>query len=63
MLSYLDAGTGSVLLAALAGGAAGFAVLGRLMWHRFLGVFSKKHRVMADEASAELVGDVADDDA
>lgn len=63
MLSYLDAGTGSVLLAALAGGAAGFAVLGRLMWHRFLGVFSKKHRVMADEASAELVGDAADDDA
>ena len=62
MLSYLDAGTGSVLLAALAGGAAGFAVLGRLMWHRFLGVFSKKHRVMAEEASSELVGESTDED-
>ena len=48
MYAYLDAGTGSVLLAAFAGGAAGIAVLGRVYWHRFLGIFSKKHRAAAD---------------
>ena len=63
MYAYLDAGTGSVLLAAFAGGAAGIAVLGRVYWHRFLGIFSKKHRAAADAAAAELVGDPAGDDA
>lgn len=62
MFAYLDAGTGSVLLAAFAGGAAGITVLGRVYWHRFLGIFSKKHREAAAEATAELVGDRAGDD-
>jgi hypothetical protein len=56
MLSYLDAGTGSMLLAAFAGGAAGIAVLVRLDWHRFLGIFSKKHRAEAEDAFGDLMG-------
>jgi hypothetical protein len=57
MLSYLDPGTGSMIAAALAGGAAGFVVLMKLYWHRLLGVFSKKHRAEADATRAQLVGD------
>jgi hypothetical protein len=57
VLAYLDAGTGSILVAALAGGIAGIAVLLKLFWHRILGVFSSKHRAAADAARAELVDD------
>ena len=60
MLSYLDPGTGSMIAAAFAGGAAGIGVLLRMYGHRVLGVFSKKHRVRAEEAQAELVGSDAD---
>jgi hypothetical protein len=56
MHAYLDAGTGSMLMAAFAGGAAGIAVLGRLYWHRLLGVFSKKHRAQAVETFDDLMG-------
>jgi hypothetical protein len=55
MLCYLDPGTGGMIAAALAGGVAGFMVLVKMYWHRFLGVFSKKHRAQADEAKAQLV--------
>ncbi len=55
MLSYLDPGTGSMIMAAFAGGFAGLFVLIKMYWHRFLGMFSKKHRVQADEARAALV--------
>ena len=57
MFSYLDPGTGSMIVAAFAGGAAGFGVLVRMYGHRIAGVFSKKHRLQADEARAQLVGD------
>lgn len=56
MLSYLDPGTGSMIAAAFAGGAAGVGVLFRMYGHRLLGVFSKKHRHQAAAAQAELVG-------
>lgn len=46
-----------MILAAVAGGFAGFVVLMKMYWHRVLGVFSKKHRAEADAARAELVGD------
>jgi len=62
MLSYLDA-AGSMVAAAIAGGAAGVAVFFKMYWHRFLGVFSKRHRAKADEARAQLVPDEADADA
>jgi hypothetical protein len=61
MLSYLDPGTGSMIAAALAGGVAGMVVFFRLYWHRFLGIFSKKHRAEADAARAQLVGDQSAD--
>ena len=56
MVAYLDAGTGSMLMAAFAGGAAGIGVLFRLYGHRILGVFSKKHREQAVEAFDDLMG-------
>jgi hypothetical protein len=34
-VAYLDAGSGSLLLQALAGGVAGVAVVGKLYWRRF----------------------------
>ena len=59
MFGYLDAGSGSVIVAALAGGLAGIAVLMKLYWHRILGVVSPKHRREAAAARAKLVGDDA----
>lgn len=59
MFSYLDAGTGSMIVAALSGGVAGIAVLLKMYGHRILGVFSKRHRRRADDAKAELLGDSA----
>ena len=56
MLSYLDAGSGTMIVAARAGGAAGVGVLCRLYSNRFLGLFSKKRRAEADRAREELVG-------
>lgn len=61
MLSYLDAGTGSMLMAAFAGGAAGIGVLLRLYGHRILGVFSKKHRQQAEETFGDLMGKTPSD--
>lgn len=56
VFAYLDAGTMSVLGLALAGGVAGVAVVVRLYWHKFLGIFSKKHRRMAEMAEGDLLG-------
>jgi hypothetical protein len=56
VIAYLDAGSGSMLLAAIAGGLAGITVLVRLYWNRFLGMFSKKRRAAAAAAQAELMG-------
>ena len=35
MLAYIDPGSGSLLLQALAGGVASAAVVGKLYWRRF----------------------------
>jgi hypothetical protein len=56
MLAYLDAGTGQMIVAALAGGAAGVGVLLRMYGNRFLGVFSKKRRRLAELAQGDLLG-------
>jgi hypothetical protein len=56
MLSYLDASTGSMVMAAVAGGAAGIGVLLRMYGHRVMGVFSKKHKAHAEESFNELMG-------
>jgi hypothetical protein len=57
VLAYLDANSGSMIAAALAGGGAGVIVLFRMYGYRILGVFSKRYRTKADEQQAELVGD------
>lgn len=57
MLSYLDANTGSMIAAALAGGGAGIAVLVKMYGYRFLGLFSKKYREKAAAERTELVAD------
>ena len=36
VLAYLDPGSGSMLLQALAGGTAAVAVIGKLWWRRLL---------------------------
>ena len=61
MLSYLDASTGSMLMAAFAGGAAGIGVLVRMYGHRILGVFSKKHKAQAEESFDDLMGKAPSD--
>lgn len=37
--SYLDPGTGSMMIQVLLGGVAGVAVLAKVFWHRLSGVF------------------------
>jgi hypothetical protein len=61
MLAYLDAGSVSVVLAAIAGGVAGVAVFFKMFWHRILGVVSPKHREKAKQARAELAAKKADE--
>lgn len=56
VFAYLDAGTASIVMAALAGGLAGVAVLFKMYYHKFLGIFSKKHRQTAEQAEADLLG-------
>lgn len=60
MLGYLDTATGSLILTALAGGAAGIAVLFRMYGHRFLGIFSKKHRDQAEASFEDLMSEQPD---
>ena len=60
VLSYLDAGTGSMLAAALAGGVAGIGVLMRMYGNRVLGVVSRKRRAKAAAARAQLTGSAQD---
>jgi hypothetical protein len=51
-LAYLDANSGSMIAAAVAGGLAGIAVVVKLWWRRLTGVFSPKHRAAARAEAA-----------
>lgn len=42
VVGYLDAGTGSMIMQALAGGIAGVAVVGKLYWRRLKRVFERR---------------------
>jgi hypothetical protein len=42
VVGYLDAGTGSMIMQALAGGIAGVAVVGKLYWRRLKRVFARR---------------------
>ncbi|NYT92517.1 hypothetical protein [Salinispora sp. H7-4] len=41
-LAYLDAGSGSLIVQAVVGGAAGVAVAGKLYWRRLVDRFRKQ---------------------
>ena len=61
MYAYLEPATGSMMGAAQVAGGAGLVVLVRMYWHRFIGLFSKKHRAQADELAEQLIGEHQDD--
>jgi hypothetical protein len=42
VVGYLDAGSGSMIMQALAGGLAGMAVVGKLYWSRIKRVFVRR---------------------
>ena len=42
VVGYLDAGTGSLIMQALAGGVAGIAVVGKLYWRRIKRVLVRR---------------------
>ena len=49
-LAYLDAGTGSMVLQLILGGAAALAVTVRLWWHRLLHLLHIRRRSPATES-------------
>jgi hypothetical protein len=51
-MGYLDAGSGSMIASAIAAGGAGIAVLVKVGFRRFTGLFSPKRRREAAEARA-----------
>jgi hypothetical protein len=50
-LHYIDPGSGSLLLQALAGGVAGVAVMGKLYWARLLRLLRVRRDEPADPTS------------
>jgi hypothetical protein len=42
VVGYLDPGSGSMIMQALAGGLAGVAVFGKLYWRRIKRVFARR---------------------
>ena len=49
MFTYLDAATGSMIASAIAGGAAGLSVAGKMGMRRLKGRFSKSDGAQLDE--------------
>ena len=52
-VAYLDANSGSMIAAAVAGGLAGIAVVFKLWWRRLTSLFLPKRRAAARAAKAE----------
>jgi hypothetical protein len=69
VFGYLDAGSGSMIVGAVAAGAAGVAVAAKVGWRRVTGVFSKKGDDLEspastpDEVSADAAVESAADEA
>lgn len=52
--SYLDPGTGSMILQVVLGGIAGVAILGKLFWNRFKALFQfNKNKDACDDQNGE----------
>lgn len=73
VFGYLDAGSGSMIVGAVAAGAAGVVVAGKVGWRRVTGVFRKSDKLeelqddsgadqTAATAAAETATDVAADE-
>jgi hypothetical protein len=62
VFGYLDAGSGSMLVGAVAAGAAGVAVAAKVGWKRVTGVFSRKDDDVEPDESAEDTGQPANVD-
>jgi hypothetical protein len=56
-LAYLDANSGSMIMAAIAGGLAGIAVLIKLWWRRFTALFSPERWARAKATEAAKASD------
>ena len=48
VVAYLDGNSGSMIAGAIAAGFAGIAVVTKMYWRRFLGLFSSKARDEGD---------------
>ena len=59
VFGYLDAGSGSMIVGAVAAGAAGVAVAAKVGWRRMTGGFAKKGATVESAPTADSV-DVAE---
>ena len=59
VFGYLDAGSGSMLVGAVAAGFAGVAVAGKVGWRRMTGAFAKKGATVESIPTADAI-DVAE---
>ncbi len=53
VFGYLDAGSGSMIVGAVAAGAAGVVVAGKVGWRRITGVFRKGENLESPDEVAE----------
>ena len=57
VFGYLDAGSGSMLVGAVAAGAAGVAVAAKVGWRRMTGGFGKKSEAVEPAPSADHIAE------
>ena len=57
VFGYLDAGSGSMIVGAVAAGAAGVAVAAKVGWRRMSGGFGKKGEALEPAPSADHVAE------
>jgi hypothetical protein len=60
VFGYLDASSGSMLVGAVAAGAAGVAVAAKVGWRRVTGVFSRKGDDLESAETADTTADVVE---
>ena len=60
VFGYLDAGSGSMIVGAVAAGAAGVAVAAKVGWRRMTGAFRKGDGLETPDAAPTLTADAHD---
>ncbi len=53
IIGYIDPGTGSIILQAIAAGVVGGAVAVKLFWHRIINFFGLKKQSKHDDEAAD----------